>query len=168
MEYKIIIDTREKKTEHITKQFDKNNIPYERRKLSVGDYAIQNSDGVTPPVVIERKTSLDELIGNLIDKKSHDGHNNRFIREIIAAEALGYKLIILVENANYYEDLLKGNYRSKIKPNAAAGLILSLLAKYPHVHIAAVDPSLSASYINRILRLHLQEVLKEQSPKNLT
>lgn len=159
--YKIICDTREKKNEHILNTFDKHKIPYTEEKLPVGDYAIQNSDGVTPLVVIERKANIDELLQNLVDRKSHDGHNNRFIREIITAEALGYKLIILVENASYYSDLLKGNYRSKIKPNAAAGLILSLLAKYPHVHIAAIDPNLSASYINRILRLHLQEELKK-------
>lgn len=161
MNYKIITDTREKKNDHILETFDKNNIPYTKEKLNIGDYMIQSDDGVIPPVAIERKANLAELLSNVTDKKSHDGHNNRFIREVIAAEALGLKLIILIEDAAYYENLLNGNYRNNIKPNAATGLVLSLLAKYSHLHIVGIDKKYSASYINRILRLHLQEELKK-------
>ena len=46
----IIIDSREKKFEHITAYFDKHGIPYEVRKLNTGDY--YNTDN--PSVVVDR------------------------------------------------------------------------------------------------------------------
>ena len=68
IKYKIIIDTREKQTDHIEKAFKKNNIDYIRRALPIGDYIIEGPRGYVPNVVIERKASIDELVGNLLDK----------------------------------------------------------------------------------------------------
>ena len=135
IKYQIIVDTREKVNEHIVNKFIENNIDYKSEKLKVGDYAIVDADGTTVDVVIERKASLDELLQNLIDRNSLDEESqcNRLHRELIKAEALGMRVILLLENSNWYSDILKHNYRSKVKPAAAKGLIVSLQAKYPNL-----------------------------------
>ena len=91
IDYKIIVDTREKKNDHILKVFDKNNIKYEKRALKTGDYAIQYKDKVLD-LVIERKANIDELLQNLIEKSNNDENVNRVHREFIRASAMDLKL----------------------------------------------------------------------------
>ena len=67
IDYKIIVDTREKKNDHILEVFDKNNIKYEKRALKVGDYAIEHK-GQLLDIVVERKANIDELLQNLIER----------------------------------------------------------------------------------------------------
>lgn len=162
IKYQIIVDTREKVNEHIVNKFIENNIDYKSEKLKVGDYAIVDADGTTVDVVIERKASLDELLQNLIDRNSLDEESqcNRFHRELIKAEALGMRVILLLENSNWYSDILKHNYRSKVKPAAAKGLIVSLQAKYPNLSIVGIDKGEIASYIHSVLYYSLREELK--------
>ena len=101
--FKIIIDTREKNIEHITKAFEKNNIKYERRALPIGDYIIEGPSGYVPNVTIERKSSIDEIIGNLLDTATKDENgNNRFTRELIRAKKANKKFILLVEDEKFY------------------------------------------------------------------
>lgn len=162
IKYQIIVDTREKVNEHIVNKFIENNIDYKSEKLKVGDYAIVDADGTTVDVVIERKASLDELLQNLIDRNSLDEESqcNRFHRELIKAEALGIRVILLIENSNWYSDILKHNYRSRVKPAAAKGLIVSLQAKYSNLSIAGIDKEEMASYIHSVLYYSLREELK--------
>lgn len=160
--YKLIIDSREKEIDHITSKFLSNRISYDVRGLSIGDYRIQ-SDTYSPPVVIERKGSLDELIGNLLDKDKDNEGNNRFMRELLRSSKTvpKTKVILLIEDKNYYEKLLKGDYKSNVHPNAIRGMIMSLEAKYPNLSIAAIDKKYSASYIHTTLYYHLRQQLKE-------
>ena len=159
--YKLLADTREKDL-HILKDFEKNNVSYERKALRVGDYAIESEEGFIPKIRIERKNSIDELLQNLIDRNSLDEESqvNRFHRELIKAEALGMRVILLLENSNWYSDILKHNYRSKVKPAAAKGLIVSLQAKYPNLSIVGIDKEEIASYIHSVLYYSLREELK--------
>ena len=159
--YKILADTREKDL-HILNTFEKNNIPYERKSLRTGDYMIESDDGFIPAITIERKASIDELLQNLIDRNSLDEESkvNRFHRELVRAEAQDIRVIILIENINWYSDVLKHNYRSKIKPSAARGLIMSLEAKYSNVIIKEIEKERAASYINSTLYYALREQLK--------
>lgn len=84
----IIVDSREKKWDHIRQYFDENGIEYEIRKLDVGDYFQQGR------VVVDRKQNLQELCGNL----SKGEHNIiRFTNECKRAKKQGIKLIVLVE-----------------------------------------------------------------------
>ena len=164
IKYQVIVDTREKVNEHIVNKFIENNIDYKLEKLNIGDYAIVDVNGYMPNIVIERKASLDELLQNLIDRNSFDEESqcNRFHRELIKAEALGMRVILLLENSNWYSDILKHNYRSKVKPAAAKGLIVSLQAKYPNLSIVGIDKGEIASYIHSVLYYSLREELKRK------
>lgn len=161
IKYKVIVDTREKNIEHIIKAFEKNNIKYERRSLPIGDYIIEGPRGYVPNVVIERKASIDEIIGNVLDKATVDENgNNRFTRELLRAKRANKKFILLIEDEKFYINLLTGNYRSKVNPRAARGMIMSLEAKYPNLSIMPIEKKLSGSYIHSILYYCLREDLK--------
>ena len=161
IDYRIIVDTREKNIEHIIRAFEKNNVKYERRALPIGDYIIEGPSGYVPNVTIERKASIDELIANLLDKSTVDENgNNRFARELIRAKKANKKFILLVEDEKFYINLLTGNYRSKVNPRAAKGLIMSLQAKYPNLSIMPIEKKLVGSYIHSVLYYALREDLK--------
>ena len=160
-DFRIVIDTREKSIEHIIKAFEKNNIKYERRVLPVGDYIIEGPGGYVPNIVIERKASIDEIIGNLLDTATKDENgNNRFTRELIRSKRANKKFILLVEDEKFYINMLTGNYRSKINPKAAKGMIMSLQAKYPNLSIMPIEKKLVGSYIHSVLYYSLRENLK--------
>lgn len=161
--FRIVIDTREKSIDHIIKAFEKNNVKYERRALPVGDYIIESSAGYVPNITIERKSGIDELIANLLDKSTVDenGHN-RFARELERAKKANKKFILLIEDEKFYINMLTGNYRSKINPKAAKGMIMSLQAKYPNLSIMPIEKKLSGSYIHSVLYYALREDLKEK------
>ena len=159
--YKIIIDTREKEIDHIINAFEKNNVKYERRALPIGDYIIEGPSGYVPNVVIERKASIEEIISNLLDKSTVDENgNNRFTRELIRAKKANKKFILLIEDEKFYINMLTGNYRSKVNPKAAKGLIMSLQAKYPNLSIMPIEKKLTGSYIHSVLYYALREDLK--------
>ena len=87
---KLIVDSREKKWEHIAEYFEKQGIEYEVRKLDVGDYMIEGQSGIT----VDRKRNLAELSRNLMNPKDH----SRFWKEIRRAREQGIKLYILCEH----------------------------------------------------------------------
>ena len=158
--YKIITDTREKDL-LIPQILNRNGIATERRKLDTGDYMIQYKDGYMPPVVVERKACLDELIGNLLDHRKDKNGNNRFIRELKRSKEQNLKVYLLIQDKDYYIKLITGEYRSKVNPKSASGMVISLLAKYPNLHIIAVDRKESASMVHKLLYYELREKLKE-------
>ena len=161
LNYKIICDTREKENLHILKAFEKHNIAYKKEKLNFGDYAIENEDGFRPNLVIEKKANLDELISNIFEKCDEGISCNRIHREIIRCISTETRMIILIEDPNWYPKLLKGEFRSKANKRAVTGLVISLLAKYPYyLSIMDVDKQYTASLIHNILRLELKEQLK--------
>lgn len=172
MDYKILIDTREKEIKHIVDKLDKHNIQYEYKKLDVGDYAISTLDNkIIAPIRIERKNRLDEIIGNLLDTESikevvtslgETKKINRFYRELERSKEQDVKLVILIEDLNYYENMMLGKYRSKIKPNALRGMLMSLEAKYQNISIVPINKNCSASYINTNLYYKLREISKKE------
>lgn len=87
---KLIVDSREKKWEHIAEYFEKQGIEYEVRKLDVGDYMVEGQSGIS----VDRKRSLAELSRNLMNPKDH----SRFWKEIRRAREQGIKIYILCEH----------------------------------------------------------------------
>ena len=90
----IIVDSREKKWDHIREYFEKNGVEYIVHKLDAGDYLNTENDGI----VIDRKASLQELCSNL-----SKGNENimRFTREAARAKERNYRFIVLIEGTDY-------------------------------------------------------------------
>lgn len=87
---KIILDSREKKCDHIKAYFDKVGIEYVVKKLDVGDYQIEGK----PTLSVDRKQNLAELSHNLLNRADH----SRFWKEVRRAAESKTKLIILCEH----------------------------------------------------------------------
>lgn len=87
---KVIIDSREKKCDHIKSWFDKNSVEYEIKKLDVGDFIIEGK----PNISVDRKQNLSELSRNLTNKADH----SRFWKEVRRSRERGIKLYILCEH----------------------------------------------------------------------
>ena len=125
----IIIDTREKKCEHIVAYLDKNRIKHITQKLDVGDYSFTfNEMNYSDEIVIERKASLDEIVGNftghvLSTKKDEKGNfiklsnRDRFEREFLRMQTS--KKYLLIENASW-EKIYRHGYRSQLPPESLA------------------------------------------------
>ncbi len=87
---RVIIDSREKKCDHIKAWFDKNGIEYEVKKLDVGDYMLTDN----PKISVDKKQNLSELSRNLMNKKDH----SRFWKEVRRAREQSIKLYVLCEH----------------------------------------------------------------------
>ena len=97
----------------------------------------------------------------MLDTATKDENgNNRFTRELIRAKKANKKFILLIEDGKFYTNLVTGNYRSKVNPKAAKGMIMSLEAKYPNLNIVWMEKREVASYIHSILYYCLREDLK--------
>lgn len=102
----IIIDTREQDL-HILRKLESMKIPYIRRKLNFGDYSFEiNGVSYENKIVIERKGSLDEIIGNFTKGRE------RFKREFDRSK--GCRVILMVEAS--IEQLESHQYRSRMSP----------------------------------------------------
>ena len=72
----ILVDSREKRNQHILAYFEKQGIPYQVTKLDFGDYSFllpASAAGIDlyfhQDICIERKATLEELSGNLAQKR---------------------------------------------------------------------------------------------------
>lgn len=94
---KIIVDTREKPQAitNILRYFEMNGVEYEIKKLDTADYFNPEN----PVVLVDRKQSLYEVIGNLGNKKS------RFYRECQRANKEWRQLVVLVEHGEGIKSL---------------------------------------------------------------
>lgn len=135
--YKIVVDTREQKCNHILNKFDEGfeNKPshhdmyrgkkstytepiayYKQEKgLKTGDFTIcvqlPNGSQINfqDKIVIERKKDLNELCCNLFDKKDSEGLT-RFERELKRSKEQGIKVILLVEQSDIYSKILSSKH----------------------------------------------------------
>lgn len=111
----IQIDTREKARaiQAIKEEFKRQGVETITSKLYVGDYA--RIDNMT--TVIDRKQNLNELAGNIVEKRFHD--------EIKRAHDHGLKIIFLIEHGKGVKDLLDvlfwDNPRLKESPRCISG-----------------------------------------------
>lgn len=91
----IIVDSREKKNQHILDYFVRVGEQYQVRKLSTGDYM----DPSSPFMTIDRKRNLQELAGNVCTA------DNRFWREVRRSREEGLKMIVLVEHGGQIKNM---------------------------------------------------------------
>lgn len=113
----IQVDTREKPQaiEKIITTFDQREVKWFRSKLVCGDYI----DMDNPRLAIDRKQNLQEVCGNLCQQ------HERFRAELIRANHLGIKLVLLIEHSSAIKCLsdVRGwnNPRRKLSPYALDG-----------------------------------------------
>ena len=113
----IQIDTREHKFElaRVQRQIEKQGASTFVKKLDVGDY--MNVE--VPDLSIDRKKNLQELCSNVCQQ------HERFRRELVRANKMGIRLIILIEHGgdiNCLEDVyFWDNPRLKKSPKATRG-----------------------------------------------
>lgn len=87
----IIVDSREKKNQHILDYFVSHRVPYVIKKMDIADYMV---DGIGNNVV-DRKQNLDELIKNLFGKDKR-----RFYNEVRLAYKNHVKMTIVCEHGS--------------------------------------------------------------------
>lgn len=122
----ILIDTREKRNEHITKQFDKMKIPYVSQKLDFGDYSFElDGESFENKIVIERKGSLDEIASNFTVGRI------RFRKEFERARSKNCIMHVVIENASW-QKIIDGDYRSRFSPSAFQGSLTTWAYKYQY------------------------------------
>lgn len=154
----ILIDTREKDNEHITKLFKKHGILFERRKLEYGDYSFKISADedlniyrdmyFDKDVVIERKGSLEELSGNFTQSRE------RFEKEMVLAPK---EKILLIENASY-EDLTMGNYNTSYNKRSFLASLHKWYFKYNMPFVFMKDKNCSGVFIRYYFEYYLKNI----------
>jgi ERCC4-type nuclease len=92
---RIIVDSREKKWQHIQAWFDKNGVEHVVRKLDEGDYQMEGR----PTITVDRKRDLTEMYACLANDKS------RFMREVRRCYDKHIKLYLLIEHGGQIKSL---------------------------------------------------------------
>lgn len=126
----ILADTREQQNSHIIDWFDKNEIKYGKQKLNYGDYSFylpkNESMGImrdtyyTDSICVERKASIDEIIGNFATDR--DRIEDEFLRH-------QGTMTLVIENGSY-SDIRDGKYQGKYNPKAAIGTLHTFSERY--------------------------------------
>lgn len=155
----VIVDTREQENQHILDYFNKNKILYEVHKVDAGDYSAKLpampelgiARDMYVPVAIEKKNSVDELAASFKDR-------TRFENEFIRAQGSGTRIFLLVEDAQGYENIIKGNYRSQYEAKALLASLKAFESRY-NFTTAFVDKKLSGNWIYWTLRSCTRELL---------
>ena len=160
----ILVDTREHKgkNDHILDWFDKQNIPWERKKLNAGDYSLylpkNEKLGITQDisfedeVMVERKASLIELSGNITAKggsKPGQRIENEFARS-------PKNKVLLIENASY-EKLVTGNYNTDFAPKAFWAKLFTYWHRYDVPTYFMENTRYSGQFIYGYLYYYLRE-----------
>jgi ERCC4-type nuclease len=155
----ILIDTREKENKHIIEHFDKKNIKYKSKALDKGDYSFfipANPDLSIPrdlyfdgEITIERKASLEEISGNLTQQR------DRFEKELSTFKG---NMILLIENANYY-DICDGNYKTEYDKKSFLGSLHTFSHRYDLPIVFMPKKEYSGIYIYVTFYYYLRELL---------
>lgn len=160
----ILVDSREQHTGRAERRLKSLQLPYRRCTIRFCDYTINCTfpDGsqlydptktvIPTTAVIERKMSLDELEGCLT--RSRD----RFEREFARAIAANAPVYLLIEGATW-ENILTGNYRSKMNPKAFECSLTALMVRY-NLRLIFCRESSTGELIREILTRDLRERLE--------
>ena len=162
MDYRVelVIDSREKRNEYIIEALKRNNIDYAIRKLDFGDYSAQIyfRDGrytrLDRCFCFERKRELTELSNTI-----YQGID-RFESEMKLASIYTTHKKLIIEDIDYYKNILKHNYRTQLPPKLFLKRLYELQNKY-NIEIVAVDERLTASYIYRYICMYIEDNIEQ-------
>lgn len=147
MDGHILIDTREQVNDHIVNELARLGVKYERRKLDFGDYSfVAAGKSYERELVIERKGSLNEIIGNFTKDK------DRFRREFERAGKC--KVILMVEASP--DQIDARDYRSKMSPAKVKSFLNTWCRKF-QIELHFVDKAQSCEFILNQFRVFLRE-----------
>ena len=156
----ILVDSREKKADHILEYFDKKGIKYKSKALDRGDYSfmIPANDKFGIPrdlyfsnkIIVERKGSLEEISGNLTNER------DRFEKELALAPK---DKVLLIENANY-SDIATGNYNTKYNKKSFWASLHSFWHKYNIPVFFMPDKQYSGLFIRGYFEYYLKNYIR--------
>jgi ERCC4-type nuclease len=139
----IIVDTREQDL-HILKQLETMNIQYVRRKLDYGDYSFEvDGKSYEHEICIERKGSLDEIIGNFTKGRE------RFRKEFERSK--GCRVVLMVEAS--MEQLEAGQYRSRMSPRDLKSFLKTWCNRF-QLELKFVEKDRACDFILDCFRKH--------------
>ena len=152
----ILIDTREKKIDHITNYFNVHKIRHRKHKLDFGDFSFeyQINDKVISmesKYSIERKANLEELSNNLAAERA------RFERELQRAK--GSNFILLIENSSYNK-MINGKYKTRLNPKSYLMSLNIFMERYGFSTMYLDGQNTTGNYIYYKFKAILQEILK--------
>ena len=113
---RIIVDSREQRP------YDFEGFTTVRRALPAGDYSLE---GLETRFAVERK-SLDDWVQTVLRARG------RFSRELTRLQSYDWAAVVIEGSI---ADILAGNYRSDVAPEALLGITVSLMQAYTPVHI---------------------------------
>lgn len=160
----IIIDTREQENSHIVDYFKRTNKEFIIKKLDRGDYSllIKSNDQtkelgifkdlIFDDIVIERKGSIDELIGNFAER-------NRIENEFKSAKYSNKKTKLLIEDEVGYSKICAGNYKSKMSAKSIIATLESFCDRYD-IEVQFIDKKLIGMKIYTILKYSFLNSIK--------
>lgn len=154
----ILVDSREKSNMHVTEWFNKKGIKWKKKALEFGDYSfiIPKNEELSIPrdldfshdIMVERKSGLTELSGNLTKDRS------RIEKELALAPS---NKTILIENASFH-DIATGNYDTKYDRKAFMASLFTFWFRY-NVPIFFMP---NAEETGLFLRLYFEYFLKSK------
>lgn len=154
MQYKIFVSEEDRNNDHIVHALMKQGVEVERiGRLLIGDYLVQVGT-LTVPVQIKRLNSYEDFIQTLFDEDLNVNGVNEFIKRLDRAKSNKTKVILLIEDNNFYSKLFSD--KKDIKDR-----VLNLEALYPNLSIVAIDKKHIGEYIYSTLYLRLMEYCKE-------
>ena len=155
----IIVDTREKRNEHILEYFDKHKIKYKKGKINYGDYCLMIPKGeyfdkdiyLNNSIVIERKANLNELSNNFTKDRE------RLMREFARKKG---KMVLVVENSSY-EDIVEHKYDTMLTPKSYLASLHTSVSRYD-LSVIFMDSSVTGEFIYKTLIYYAREKIKEE------
>ena len=155
---RIVVDTREQKTDRAERRYASFGCRWHREKLDFGDYSAEvtlpngETFSLSSLVCIERKFGIDELTHCYCQDRK------RFVREFERAKEAGAKLYLLVENGSL-DEAYSGHYRAKVHPKSLTASMLAWLARY-NCQILFCSAENSGQVIHDVLYRELKERLE--------
>lgn len=157
--FEILVDTREQPTQKFQNRINAMGVSCRRHKLDFGDYsaAVTLPDGseysLEDKACVERKMDYSELCSCFCRER------DRFTREFERAKTAGAKVYLLVESATW-EAAYKGQYRSRMKPQALIASMTTWLARY-NCQIIMCRAATTGILIKEILYREMKERLEK-------
>lgn len=156
----ILVDSREKENSHILDYFKKQNISYQIEKLDFGDYSFYIPATAAgediyfhQDIVIERKASLEELSGNLTQKRE------QFEKEFLTARNNGSKIYLMIEAPEGYSGIAAHHYRTEFTPAAYMASLKTFEHRFD-MNVQFISPEYAGYYVHSTFYYFCREVLK--------